>query len=107
MKTPLQRLRSLISNLAHSKIDALMITSPANWYYLTGFMGESGALVVARKGTSLITDGRFLVQGRAEASGVRILQQKESLFESVGQFLKDSHSNRVGFDPSQVTVGQD
>src|SRR5258708_38724920 len=107
MKTPLHRRRhSLISKLSETKIDALMITSPANWYYLTGFTGESGALVVARKGTSLIPDGRFLGQGRAEASGVRILQQKESLFESVGQFLKDSHSNRVGFDPSQVTVGQ-
>jgi Xaa-Pro aminopeptidase len=106
MKTPLQRLRNLISILAHAKIDALLITSPANWYYLTGFTGESGALLVSRKGTSLITDGRFMVQGRVEASGVRILQQKGSLFESVGEFLKDSHSNRVGFDPSQVTVGQ-
>src|SRR5260370_35663371 len=47
-----------------------------------------------------------MVQGRVEASGVRILQQKGSLSESVGEFLKDSHSNRVGFDPSQVTVGQ-
>ncbi|MCU1318043.1 MAG: hypothetical protein JWN63_3365 [Candidatus Acidoferrum typicum] len=106
MKTPFERLHSLIANLARAKIDALLITSPANWYYLTGFTGESGALVVLRKGASLITDGRFMVQGRAEASGIRILQQKGSLFESVGQFLKDAHSNRVGFDPSQVTVGQ-
>ncbi len=106
MKTPFERLRNLIADLAHAKIDALLITSPANWYYLTGFTGESGALVVSRKGTSLITDGRFMVQGRAEASGVRILQQQGSLFESVGQCLKDSHSKRVGFDPSQVTVGQ-
>jgi len=106
MKTPLQRLPNLISMLADAKIDALLITCLANWYYLTGFTGESGALMVSRKGTSLITDGRFMVQSRSEASGVRILQQKGSLFESVGQFLKDSHSHRVGFDPSQVTVGQ-
>jgi Xaa-Pro aminopeptidase len=107
MKTLCHRRRdSLTTNLLRAKIDALLITSPANWYYLTGFTGESGALVVSRKGTSLITDGRFMVQGRAEASGVRIFQQKGSLVESVGQFLKDSHSNRVGFDPSQVTVGQ-
>jgi Xaa-Pro aminopeptidase len=106
MKTPMQRLRSLISNLADAKCDALLITSPANWYYLTGFTGESGALVVTRMGTSLITDGRFMAQAGDETSGVRILQQKGSLFESVGQFLKDSHSSRVGFDPYQVAVGQ-
>ncbi len=107
MKTPLhRRRRSLTSNFSDGKIDALLVTSPANWYYLTGFTGESGALVLSRKGTTLITDGRFTVQGREETSGVRILQQKGSLFGSVGQFLRDSRARRVGFDPTQVTVGQ-
>src|SRR6202171_3286908 len=107
MKTLLHRRRhSLIAKLAERKIDALLVTRPANWYYLAGFTGESVSLVVSQKGTSLITDSRFMVQGRAEMSGIRILQQKGSLFESVGQFLKDSRFRRVGFDPTQVTVGQ-
>jgi len=106
MKTRLQRLHSLILKLRDAKIDSLLMTSPANWYYLTGFTGESGALVVSRKGASLITDGRFMLQGRAETSGVRLHRQKGALFESVGQFLKDSRFRRVGFDPTQVTVGQ-
>ena len=106
MKTPLHRLHSLISDLTEAKIDALLITKPANWYYLTGFTGESGALAVSRKGTTLITDGRFMVQGRAETSGVRFHEQKGALFDSVGEFFKDSRSRRVGFDPTQVTVGQ-
>ena len=106
MKTPLHRRRKLAASFSDEKIDALLITSPPNWYYLTGFTGESGALIVSRKGTTLITDGRFMEQGRAEMSGVRILQQKRSLFQSVGQFLKDSRYRRVGFDPAQVTVGQ-
>jgi Xaa-Pro aminopeptidase len=107
MKTPFYRRRRILtSSFADPQIDALLITSAANWYYLTGFTGESGALVVSRKGTTLISDGRFIVQGRAETSGIRILQQKGSLFQSVGQFLKDSRLRRVGFDPTQITVGQ-
>ena len=101
-----QRLGDLISHLIDAKLDALVITGPANWYYLTGFTGESGALVVSRKETTLITDGRFLVQGRTETSGVRIRQQKGSLFDSVGEFIKNSRCVRVGFNPTQVTVGQ-
>jgi Xaa-Pro aminopeptidase len=100
------RRRTLIAKLSEAKIAALLITSPANWYYLTGFTGESGALVVSRKGASLITDGRFMVQSAAETAGVRIIQQKGSPFESVGQFLKSSSLSRVGFDPTQITVGQ-
>ena len=96
----------LTSGFSGAKIDSLLITSPTNWYYLTGFTGESGALVVSRKATTLITDGRFMVQSRAEVSGGRIVQQKGSLFESVGRFLKETRARRVGFDPSQLTVEQ-
>jgi len=62
--------------------------------------------VVSRKGTCLITDSRFTIQGHEETSGVRILQQKGALSESVGQFLRDSRFKSVGFDPSQLTVAQ-
>ena len=91
MTTPFHRRRhALVSSLIEAKLDCLLVSSPANWYYLTGFTGEAGALVVSRKGTSLITDGRFMVQGREEASGVRILEQKGSLLESTGGYLKES-----------------
>jgi Xaa-Pro aminopeptidase len=101
-----QRLRNLAATFSDAKVDALLITSRPNWYYLTGFTGDSGALIVSRKGTTFITDGRFTVQGRAEMSGVRIQQQQGSLYASVGQFLKDSRLRRVEFDPAQTTVGQ-
>src|SRR6266849_7508947 len=106
MKTLLYRRRMLTSGFSEASIDSLLITSPANWYYLTGFTGESGALIVSRKGSTLITDGRFMTQGRAEMSGVRALQQQGSLHGSVGQFLRDSRCRRVSFDPTQVTVAQ-
>src|SRR5260370_34662955 len=35
-----------------------------------------------------------------------MLQQKGFLIEAVGRFLEDSRVRRVGFDPTQVTVGQ-
>ena len=107
MKTPLaQRRRNLAAGFSEAKVDALVITSCPNWYYLTGFTGDSGALIVSRRGTTFITDGRFMVQGRAEMAGVRILQQQGSLYASVGQFLKDSRYRRVGLDPAKTTVGQ-
>ena len=107
MNTPFHiRRRALVSKLREAKLDCLLIGHPANWFYLTGFTGESGALVVSRKETVLVTDGRFSVQGREETSGVRIVLQKGSLFESVGQFLKGTPWRRVGFDPTQITVSQ-
>jgi Xaa-Pro aminopeptidase len=107
MKTQFHfRRRSLVSHLREARLDCLLTTSPANWYYLTGFTGESGALLVTPQGTTLVTDSRFTVQGREESSGVQVRLQKGSLFDSVGQFLKESKAKRVGFDPGQLTVAQ-
>jgi len=107
MKTPFQSRRSALEVLlSERQLDCLLTTGSANWYYLTGFTGEAGALLLSRKGATLVTDGRFMVQGREETSGVRILQQRNSLFESVGQFLKQAGHRSVGFDPAQLTVVQ-
>jgi Xaa-Pro aminopeptidase len=107
MNTPFHvRRRALALWLEEAKLDCLLVTHPANWYYLTGFTGESGALLVSRKGSALVTDGRFTVQAGDETAGVRIILQKGTLFESVGQFLKGVPARRIGFDPMQLTVSQ-
>lgn len=96
----------MVSKLKEAGLDTLLVTNPANWYYLTGFTGESGALLVSRRGTTLVTDGRFTVQASDEMSGVRVVLQKGSLFESAGLFLKGTSARRIGFDPAVLTVSQ-
>ena len=102
-----RRRRELLAELAAAKLDSLVITRPANWFYLTGFTGESGILLSStRHITSLVTDGRFTVQARQEAPGVRIVPQRAGLYESAGQWLAEHKLKRVGFDSQQVTVAQ-
>ena len=92
--------------LAAQGIDALLVTSPHDWYYLTGFSGEAGALVIGRSNVTLITDGRFITQAKDETQGVRIVQHKVGLYGAVGEFLRGADLRRVGFDPAQFTVAQ-
>src|SRR5947208_4263964 len=100
------RRRALAELLHESRIDSLLVTHPANWVYLTGFTGESGALVVSKKGATLVTDGRFVVQAKEEATGVRVREQKGTVFESAVQELRVGKSRRVGFDAVHMTVSQ-
>jgi Xaa-Pro aminopeptidase len=107
MKTPFAlRRRALLSQLAGARVSSLLVTQPASWYYLTGFTGEAGALVVSHRGAAFITDGRFVAQAREETSGIRIVRQQGSLAAAIGQFLERRGRGRVGFDASQITVGQ-
>ena len=87
-------------------LDCLLVTHPANWYYLTGFTGESGALVVSTTGTKLLTDGRFIVQAKEETRGIKIEMQKGSLYCALGELLRAEGIRRFGYDPGQLTVSQ-
>jgi Xaa-Pro aminopeptidase len=100
------RRRALAEQLHGARIDSLMITHPPNWFYLTGFTGDSGALVVSRKGATLITDGRFVAQAKEETAGVPIREQKGSVFESAAQTLREAKARKVGFDAVHMTVSE-
>ena len=101
-----ERRGALVQKFGGLKVESLLVTHPADWYYLTGFTGESGALVVTRRGTTLITDGRFTGQAKAETTGIAVAQQKGSLFEFTGEFLAASKAKNVGFEATQLSVSQ-
>jgi Xaa-Pro aminopeptidase len=107
MNTPFaQRRRALQRRIADRGLSGIVSTNPADWYYLAGFTGEAGALVVLRKGAALVTDGRFLVQAKEETSGIRVVKQEPSLTASVGKWLHGHGRGRIGFDAARISVEQ-
>jgi Xaa-Pro aminopeptidase len=101
-----RRIEELQKLLRKESLDALLITSPADWYYLTGFTGESGALIAGLRHLTLVTDGRFLVQAAEELRGVTVVEQKQGLYRSCGELLKNLRCGMAGFNANQVTVEQ-
>ena len=100
------RRREVRKELRKRQLDCLLVTHAPNYYYLTGFTGDSGILAVAEDSTTLVTDGRFTTQAREEAPGIRIELQKGSLYPSVGAWLQQHKILRAGFDSTQWTVAQ-
>jgi Xaa-Pro aminopeptidase len=100
------RRRSLARELKRRGLDCLLISHPANWYYLTGFTGDSGVLLVGTAKTTLVTDGRFTIQTHEEAPGIHLALQKGALYTFVGDWLKQRGLRRIGFDPEQWTVAR-
>src|SRR5258708_23573185 len=107
MNTPFQqRRRALQTQMVERRLSGLLVMQPANWYYLSGFSGEAGALLLLRCRSVMVTDGRFTAQAKQETSGIRVVAQKGSLTASVGAWLKTQRRSRIGFDASQLTVAQ-
>ena len=101
-----QRRRQAAGALRQRGLDCLIVTHPANLFYLTGFTGESGALVVERRAATLVTDGRFTVQAKEEARGIGVVLHKGGLFPGLGEWLRQRGLRRAGFDAFQLSLAQ-
>src|ERR1700757_2586169 len=98
------RLKEVVRELQRRELDCLLVTHPANWFYLAGFTGDSGILVVTANGSTLITDGRFTTQAKEECPGIGVQHQKGALDASAGEWLKQRGIRRAGYGPEHWTV---
>lgn len=94
----LARLRKLCSKL---EIDAVLITSPYNVRYFTGFTGTEGSCLVTRKDALFFTDSRYKIQAGSEAAGfdVQIFTEKASF---IADRIKDLSIKNLGMEAIQV-----
>ena len=96
----------LLSQLREEGLDALLVTSPVNVTYLTGFTGEATYLVLGRRKTLLISDGRFVVQLAEECPDIEtfIRPPGQLLPDATGQTLAKLGLRSVGFESGHLTV---
>src|SRR5580692_3579467 len=101
---PAGRLKRLRDALAAAGAGAYLETHPPNIYYLCGFSGDSGALLVDSGSAALFTDGRFTIQAKEETRGVRVHIHKGPLLEAVGGHLKSRPRPKVVVAPSHLSL---
>jgi Xaa-Pro aminopeptidase len=98
------RVQQIRQALAHCGASALLETHLPNIYYLSGFTGDSGALLVESNSVTLFTDGRFTTQAREESPGARLHIHRKSLLEAVAEHLRRSRRAKVAVAPSRLTL---
>lgn len=90
-----ERLRAL---LQQERVDCLLIGSLPNIYYLTGFTGSAGLLLVEERRVTLYTDGRYTLQAAEEVKTARVEIPRAGALEAVLRRLKKSSCRRIGFE---------
>ncbi len=97
-----KRTRKILEEL---KIDAVLVTSPYNMRYISGFAGGEGVLYITDKKSVLFTDSRYTVQAKAEAKAFDVVESG-NLLETIEQlkvlFEEDSISS-VGIEDEVLT----
>ena len=107
-----ERLGALQTRLVADGLDALLVTHPANVFYLTSFRGSAGMLVLTPDDACLVTDARYatvaqgLVAAAAGAAPLRFVQVDSSYEETVCDALRDSGVSRVGIETAHMTLAR-
>src|SRR5205814_3225515 len=101
-----RRRQRLARRLAAEGLDALLVSHPVNVTYLTGFSGEASYLIVGRKRTLMVSDGRFTTQLAEECPGldVHIRPPSQTTVPEVANVLTGLGFRKVGFESSHLTV---
>jgi Xaa-Pro aminopeptidase len=102
------RCQRLGQALVEESLDALIITSPINVSYLTGFSGESSYLVLTRDRILLVSDGRFTAQLAEECPGLEtyIRPPSQTLAAAAGVVLNKLAVRSIGFESGHLTVAE-
>ena len=89
-------------------LDAILLTSEANCYYATGFMGE-GIALVTRRGSWYFTDSRYTeAAGMAigDAAVIREVSRERPFSALINEALAASGAEKVGFEDQRMTVAE-
>jgi Xaa-Pro aminopeptidase len=99
-----RRIAALADGLAASHADGLLVTSPANIRYLSGFSGSSALLFVSARDVLLITDFRYQTQAADEAGAIaRVLIEPQSLWAGLWKHLAQLASvDVIGFESAHL-----
>ena len=99
----LSRLQKLRAELDNRKLEALLVSSPENQRYLSGFTGSSGYLIISNKKAILATDSRYTRQASKEAPGFDIFQVWETPSRWLPDLTAELDIHTLGFEANDIS----
>ncbi len=98
-----QRRRAIAARLPELKIDALLVSSPANVRYLSGYSGSNGLVLIGPKQAHFFTDPRYGQEaGRTITAKVHVA--KGPLIAAAAALAKRKKWKKIGFESENMSV---
>jgi len=91
------RVEKVLALLSKMELDACLLKGMDNIFYLTGFRGSEGTLLVTRGDVFLMTDFRYITYAQEVTQGIKIveLRDKKNILEEI---CNQYSIRKIGFD---------
>jgi Xaa-Pro aminopeptidase len=105
MKTQIERLRDA---MAAANVHAVLVSSSTNLFWLTGFTGSFGYVLLTGSDARFITDSRYTVQAKEQVTGIQIVgfSSPKSGLTVLKECMDEMGITQVAFESPYVTYGQ-
>ena len=99
MRARVERIAGL---LAEKGIDAMLVMQPENRYYLSGFSGSTGALMITPGTSYLCTDFRYTEQARDECPHLEVVKVTETLPDKLAELREQAGFDTLAFEADYI-----
>lgn len=99
-----RRLAKLRTQVRRLKLDAIVITNQTNVRYLSGFTGDSSAILVTQSETVFVTDFRYIEQAGEECTGYRVVKRNGGTFKTLARQAKKLGAGKVGIEANVLSL---
>ncbi len=97
------RLQKLRAQFAARYIDGMFVSQPENRYYVSGFTGSDGYLIISADAAVLATDFRYTEQAGRQAPGYEILRISSDLASWFPDVVSRLNIEKLGFESGFMT----
>ncbi|WP_299093349.1 Xaa-Pro peptidase family protein [uncultured Metabacillus sp.] len=99
----MSKIKKLRSTFEDLEIDGIIIASPTNRRYMTGFTGTAGVVIISREEAVFVTDFRYVEQAACQAKGYNIVQYKEDLIAEIAKQVVSLGITKLGFEEEHLS----
>ena len=100
----MQRLNVLRGKFSGSAIDGLLIASPVNRRYLSGFSGSAGWLVISSKKAALAVDFRYVEQARKESPSFEVIYIQGDISKWLPDLISRLGIKKLGIEAEHTSL---
>lgn len=86
------------------KNDAVIILSPSNRFYFTGFESTAGFAFITLDKRYFVTDFRYIEAAKAEVKNFDVILQESRMFNAIGKLSEETGVSRFIFESEYVSI---
>lgn len=99
----MSRVEVIQQTMKDQQVEALLITSPYNLRYVSGFTGSTGLSVITQDKAFFVTDFRYTEQAAEQAVGFQVVKNTGPIYEEVKTIIKNENIKVLSFEKDFVT----